>query len=93
MAEQAHPTPEERAERAEAALADALAERNRLWEQLQFNRAHDHELTDLRQRLTSIEQSRWWRLGMPLRIARRAAGDPSWLLLVILSRLRSRNGH
>lgn len=92
MPESRRVTAEQRAEQAEAALAQALEERNRLWEQLQTQRADEVELEALRARASSIEQSRWWRLGAPLRIARRAAGDPQWLLLVIQGRLRSRRG-
>ena len=42
------PTREERLAAAEAALAEALAERNRLWEQLNEQQADQRELEHLR---------------------------------------------
>lgn len=69
-------TPEQRVERAEAALEASLAERNLLWAELQSRRARERELTELRERLAAIEGSDWWRAGKPLRLAQRAAREP-----------------
>jgi hypothetical protein len=63
------PSAERRAARAEAALTEALRERNRLWEELQRRRADERELDHWRRRVTEVEGSAWWRLGAPLRLA------------------------
>lgn len=82
--------PEERAHRAEVALTESLAERNRLWEELSLERARERELADLRLRLATIERSAWWRAGAPLRLAGRAARDPVLAVKVLHGYLRSR---
>jgi hypothetical protein len=83
---------EERTERAEAALQLALAERNRLWEELQRRTAQERELEHLRRRLAEIEGSAWWRAGAPLRLLRRALADPVLAVEVLLARLRALRG-
>ena len=54
---------EERLAAAEAALAEALAERNRLWEQVNEQRADRRELEHLRAELWAVRASRAWRLA------------------------------
>jgi hypothetical protein len=84
------PPAEERAARAEEALREALAERNRLWEQLQERNAADQELAYWRGRAQDIERSRWWRAGAPLRIAKRVMADPAAALSDAAGHLRER---
>lgn len=52
---------EERLAAAEAALAEALAERNRLWEQVNQQQADRRELESLRAELWAVRGSRAWR--------------------------------
>ena len=61
----------------EAALREALEERNRLWEELQRQRALEADLAYWRARAEDIERSRWWRLGKPLRLAKRLLATPA----------------
>lgn len=61
----------------EAALREALEERNRLWEELQRQRALEADLAYWRARAENIERSRWWRLGKPLRLAKRLLANPA----------------
>jgi hypothetical protein len=81
---------DERAARAEAALDEALAERNRLWEQVQEQGAAGDEAAYWRERAESIERSRWWRAGAPLRIAKRVLADPAAALSDAAGHLRER---
>ena len=53
---------DERLAAAEAALEEALAERNRLWEELQREHADRRELEQLRAELRTVRASRLWRL-------------------------------
>ena len=71
---------EERARRAEEALAVAVEERNRLWAELQRRNATEAEAEYWRDRTTDIERSRWWRAGFPLRYAKRFMSDPAGML-------------
>jgi len=80
-------SPEERAIRAEAALAETLEERNRLWNELQANRSDAHELEHWRGRTAEIEASRWWRAGAPLRLASKVIRDPGMAVKVLSWRL------
>lgn len=80
-------TPEERATRAEAALAQALEERNRLWEELQTDRSDALELEHWRGRAAEMEASRWWRAGAPLRLASKVLRDPAMAVKVLSWRL------
>lgn len=52
----------------ERALEEALAERNRLWAELNRERADRRELEHLRRELTEIRASTWWKIA---RIAER----------------------
>lgn len=63
-----------RAERAEAALAEALAERNRLWEELQHRAAQEREVEYLRTLNAQLEGSLSWRITAPLRSGKQLAG-------------------
>jgi len=47
----------------EAALEEALVERNRLWEQLKQQQADRRELEYLRTELRAVRASRLWRLA------------------------------
>jgi hypothetical protein len=71
---------EERARRAEAELAAAVEERNRLWAELQQKNATEAEADYWRQRAADIERSRWWRAGFPLRYLKRFRSDPAGML-------------
>jgi hypothetical protein len=66
------PTPDH-----EAALREALEERNRLWEELQRRRSVEEDLAYWRSRAEDLEQSRWWRAGAPLRLLKRILADPA----------------
>jgi hypothetical protein len=72
--------PEERARRAEEALAEAAEERSRLWAELQRKNAVEADVDYWRGRAEGIEQSRWWRLGFPLRYMKRFKKDPAGML-------------
>ena len=54
---------EERLAAAEAALAETLAERNRLWEQVNRQQADRRELESLRAELSAVRESRVWRVA------------------------------
>jgi hypothetical protein len=72
--------PEERARRAEEALEEVVAERNRLWAELQRRNAVEADLDYWRVRATAMEHSRWWKLGFPLRYMKRFRRDPAGML-------------
>jgi len=72
--------PEERARRAEEALEEVVAERNRLWAELQRRNAMEADLDYWRGRAADIEQSRWWKIGFPLRYMKRFKKDPAGML-------------
>jgi hypothetical protein len=72
--------PEERARRAEEALEEVVAERNRLWAELQRRNAVEADLEYWQGRASDIERSRWWRLGFPLRYLKRFRKDPAGML-------------
>ena len=72
--------PEERARRAEEALEESIAERNRLWAELQQRNAMEADLEYWRGRAADIERSRWWKLGFPLRYVKRFRRDPAGML-------------
>jgi hypothetical protein len=72
--------PEERARRAEEALAEVMEERNRLWAELQSRKAAEADIEYWQSRASDIERSRWWRAGFPLRYAKRFAKDPAGML-------------
>ena len=72
--------PEERARRAEEALAAAVEERNRLWAELQQKNATEADAEFWRGRAADVERSRWWRAGFPLRYVKRFVSDPAGML-------------
>lgn len=74
------PDPEERARRAEEALAAAVDERNRLWAELQRKNATEADVEYWRTRAGDIERSRWWRAGFPFRYIKRFMVDPAGML-------------
>jgi hypothetical protein len=76
----------------EDALAEALAERNRLWEELQSRIAQERELEYWRKRALDMERSVSWRITAPLRLLKRAAGDPEGALRAVVRRFRALRG-
>ena len=66
--------PETRAQRAEEALAQALAERNELWAQLQTRNAQDRQLEHQQRVIEAMATSLSWRITAPLRLVKRAGG-------------------
>ena len=62
---------EERLAAAEAALEEALRERNRLWEQLKRQQADRVELEHLRAELRAVRGSPLWQLAGVLQRAKR----------------------
>jgi hypothetical protein len=81
---------DERARRAEEALAQALEERSRLWAELQRKNAVEADLEYWRNRAADIERSRWWRAGEPLRIVKKFARDPAGMLEGRAAKIRRR---
>ena len=81
------PSPQRRAEDAETELRKSLAERNRLWEEVQRLRAAAEEGERLRERVQRVEGSAWWRAGAPLRLAGEALRDPARAFKAIGRRL------
>lgn len=71
---------EQRLQQAEAALEESLAERNRLWEQLQRNNAAADDVKHLRALVASMESSVSWRLTTPIRVIKTTLG-PRWRLI------------
>lgn len=61
---------EQRALRAEAALEEMTAERNRLWEELHRRAAQDRELEHSKETVRLMRGSLSWRLTAPLRAAK-----------------------
>ena len=80
---------EGRAIRAEEALEEALAERNQLWQELQRRASAEEDLAYWRTRAENMERSRWWRMGKPFRLAKRALRDPQTALEVLARRVGS----
>jgi hypothetical protein len=72
--------PEERARRAEEALARMTEERNRLWAELQTRNAAEADAEYWQGRASDIERSRWWKAGFPFRYAKRFMKDPAGML-------------
>jgi hypothetical protein len=73
-------SPEERARRAEEALAEVTRERNELWAELQSRNAAEADIEYWQNRASDIERSRWWKAGFPLRYAKRFVKDPAGML-------------
>lgn len=69
----------------EAALEEALAERNRLWDELQRRSADQRELEHWRERALAAESTVAWRATQLLR---RALRDPAGFARAVLRRLR-----
>jgi hypothetical protein len=64
---------EQRALRAEAALEEALEERNRLWDELHRHKAQEREVEALTEKVARMESSLSWRVPKPIRVAKRVA--------------------
>ena len=62
----------ERLRETEALLAEANAEKTRLWAELNERRATDHELAEVRRMVDQMQGSPSWRLTAPLRSVKRA---------------------
>jgi hypothetical protein len=60
--------------RAEAALEEVMAERNRLWEELHRRAAQEHELEYYKTMTEHMRGSLSWRLTAPLRTLKWFAG-------------------
>jgi hypothetical protein len=71
-------------------VEELLDERNRLWAELQRRRSMDEEAAYWRKRAEDIEESRWWRAGRPLRLAKRLKADPVGTLETLAHDLRLR---
>jgi hypothetical protein len=56
----------------ESLLAEANAEKARLWAELNERRATDHELAEVRKMVDQMQGSPSWRLTAPLRSVKRA---------------------
>jgi predicted transcriptional regulator len=81
---------EEQVRRLEQALEEALAERTRIWEELQRNKADQKELAYLRERTEGMESSLSWRLTTPLRVAMQIVRDPIGMLRPLARKLLRR---
>lgn len=73
------------------AYDELLAERNRLWEELQRQRSLEQEAEYWRDYAAGIERSRWWKLGKPLRLAKRLRENPAQTLEEASYELRRRD--
>jgi hypothetical protein len=62
----------ERLRETEALLAEANAEKARLWAELNERRATDHELAEVRKMVAQMQGSPSWRVTAPLRSVKRA---------------------
>jgi hypothetical protein len=82
--------PEERARRAEEALAELTDERNRLWAELQSRNAMEADLDYWRGRASDIERSRWWKAGKPLRLMKSLRRNPAGVLEGQAAKIRRR---
>ena len=61
---------EQRALNAEAALEEALAERNRLWEELHKRKGQEREAAHYRSLYEQLASSLSWKLTKPLRMGK-----------------------
>lgn len=66
-------------------LEELLAERNRLWDELQQARADERELEHWRSRAQEMESTVWWRATV---LWRRLREDPVGFARVVVRRLR-----
>ena len=78
-------------QKTDASLEEVLAERNRLWEELQRRTAQERELEHWRNRALELEQSVWWRGTEPLRKLAIAVREPRRAAAAVKRRL-SREG-
>ena len=69
-------------------LEEAIAERNRLWDELQRHRAAEAELDYYRGLYEAQVSSLSWRLTLPLRALARLTRDPVGTLKIIVRRIR-----
>jgi hypothetical protein len=69
---------------------ELLEERNRLWEELQRRRSMEAEAAYWRARAEDIEKSRWWKLGKPVRLAKKLRENPVTALEDLAHDLRVR---
>jgi hypothetical protein len=65
---------EDRLRQTEAALEEAIAERNRLWAELQRNNAALEDLDHVRAMVTSMQSSVSWRVTQPIRGVKTTVG-------------------
>jgi hypothetical protein len=72
------------------AYQQLLEDRNRMWAELQERRSTEEEAAYWRTRAQDIERSRWWRIGAPVRLAKRISADPPGTLQSISHELRLR---
>jgi len=79
-----------RVQRAEAQLAAALEERNRLWEDAHRARAAERELAHTRRMVEGMQASVSWRVTTPLRSGRVHAAEVRRLTRVLTTKLRER---
>jgi hypothetical protein len=77
-------------DRTRTELDELLAERNRLWEELQRRRAVEADLAYWRARAQDVERSRWWRAGAPIRLAKRLLAEPAETLEQLAYGVRDR---
>lgn len=61
-------------------LEQVVAERNRLWAELQRKNAVEADLEYWQNRAADLERSRWWRAGFPLRYLKKWVDDPAGML-------------
>jgi hypothetical protein len=80
---------ESRLRRAEASLAEALEERNRLWEEAHRALALQRELDEVRAMVEDIQRSLSWRITTPLRLLKTRAMRYRQLLDSARGRLRA----
>jgi hypothetical protein len=81
---------EQRVRDLEQALEEALAERTRLWEELQRDKADRRELAYLRELADGMTTSLSWRLTTPLRVVMQIARDPIGTLRPLVRKLLRR---
>lgn len=66
--------------RGDETLEQVVAERNRLWAELQRKNAVEADLEYWQNRAADLERSRWWRAGFPLRYLKKWVDDPAGML-------------
>jgi hypothetical protein len=81
---------ETRVQDLERELERSLAERNRLWDELQRHKADERELAYLRELTDGMTSSLSWRLTTPLRLVMQLARNPVGTLKPLLRKLLRR---